>query len=49
MAVKFYVEHTNKRTDNKFQIKAFKRYEDAEYSLKTKIDAEVNEVNLSEV
>lgn len=29
MAVKFYVDFTNKRTDNQFQIKAFKEYEDA--------------------
>jgi hypothetical protein len=47
MAVKFYVEYTNKRTDNKFQIKAFRRYEDAEYWLKTKVDAEANEVPLT--
>jgi hypothetical protein len=29
MAVKFYVEFTNRRTDNQFQIKAFRTYEDA--------------------
>jgi hypothetical protein len=29
MAVKFYVEYTNKRSDNTFQIKAFVSYKDA--------------------
>jgi hypothetical protein len=37
MAVKFYVDYTNKRTDNQFEIKAFRKYIDAENWLKTAI------------
>jgi|GEM_PF-1649902 len=37
MAVKFYVDFTNKRTDNQFEIKAFRKYDDAENWLKTTI------------
>jgi hypothetical protein len=29
LAVNFYVDYTNKRTDNQFQIQAFKTFEDA--------------------
>jgi hypothetical protein len=47
MAVKFYVEFTNMRSDNKFQIKAFGKYEDAEKWLKSNVDAEVKEVSLT--
>lgn len=46
MAVKFYVEYTNKRTDNKFQIRAFRKYEDAENWLRTKIEIGVEEITI---
>lgn len=43
MAVKFYVDFTNKRTDNQFQIKAFKNYEDATSWLTADSDENVQE------
>jgi hypothetical protein len=46
MAVKFYADFTNKRTDNRFQIKAFSSLEDAKNWIGTKADVNVNEINL---
>lgn len=46
MAVKFYVEYTNKRSDNLFQIKAFQEYTDAEAWLSAKVNAPAREVRL---
>ncbi len=43
MAVKFYVDFTNKRTDNQFQIKAFKEYDDAVTWLTAKSNVDVKE------
>lgn len=46
MAVKFYVEFTNKRTDNQFQIKAFQEYSDAVTWLSASTNVNVQEVKL---
>lgn len=46
MAVKFYVEFTNARSDNQFKIKAFNSYTDAVAWLKAKSDVAVKEVPL---
>ena len=46
MAVKFYVEFTNRRTDNQFQIKAFRSYSDAENWLKAKSPVNIEEIKI---
>jgi hypothetical protein len=46
MAVKFYVEFTNARVDNKFKIKAFNSYTDAVSWLRAKSDVGAREVSL---
>lgn len=46
MAVKFYADYTNKRTDNQFQIKAFSTLEDAKGWIGEKADVGVKDVNL---
>ncbi len=43
LAVKFYVEYTTKRMDNKFQIKAFNTLEKAKEWLKAKSDIVIEE------
>lgn len=47
MAVKFYVDFTNKRTDNQFQIRAFKEYTEAVNWLKTSVEKGEKEVSLA--
>ena len=49
MAVKFYVEFTTKRMDNKFQIKAFQTPEDAREWLSSKVDQEVKEASFNTI
>ena len=49
MAVKFYVEFTTKRMDNKFQIKAFLEPGDARAWLSAKIDQPVNETSFNSI
>lgn len=49
MAVKFYVEFTTKRMDNKFQIKAFQTPEDAKAWLSAKVDEPVKEASFDEI
>lgn len=46
MAVKFYVEFTNKRTDNQFHIKAFTSYQEAVNWLSGKVNIKIDEVKL---
>jgi hypothetical protein len=46
MAVKFYAEYTNKRTDNQFQIKAFASLEEAEKWIGATANVDVNEIGL---
>lgn len=46
MAVKFYAEFTNKRTDNKFQIKAFVSMDEAQKWIAATSSIDVNEVTL---
>ena len=45
-AVKFYADFTNKRTDNKFQIKAFMTMEEAKKWISATASISVQEVNL---
>jgi len=47
MAVKFYAKFTNSRTDNKFQIKAFRSYDDAVNWLKERTIGTLSEVPLN--
>ena len=47
-AVKFYADFTNKRTDNKFQIKAFKTLEEARKWIGAEVDIEIKEASFSE-
>ena len=46
MAVKFYVQYTNARSDNKFQIKTFRSYGDAVNWLMEKSNVKIEEVTL---
>lgn len=46
MAVKFYVQLTNSRSDNKFQIKAFRTYPEAVSWIKAGSTVSANEVSL---
>lgn len=46
MAVKYYVDQTNKKTDSNFEIKAFRKYEDAENWLRTKSEVGVEEIKI---
>jgi len=46
MAVKFYVQFTNARSDNQFQIKAFRSYDDAVSWIKEKTTGKIEEVTL---
>jgi hypothetical protein len=45
-AVKFYADFTNKRMDNKFQIKAFKTMEEAKKWIKSSVDIQIDEVKI---
>ncbi|HLO59550.1 MAG TPA: hypothetical protein VK179_12460 [Bacteroidales bacterium] len=47
LAVKFYVDYTNKRTDNQFQIKAFSTLNDAQNWISSSVSVEVKDVNIS--
>jgi hypothetical protein len=46
LAVKFYADFTNKRTDNRFQIKAFKEIDEAQKWISAGTEADVKEVNM---
>lgn len=46
MAVKFYAQFTNARSDNQFQIKAFRSYDDAVNWIKERATGKVEEVAL---
>lgn len=46
MAIKFYAEYTNKRTDNQFQIKAFTSLEEAQKWIGAKANVDVKEVGI---
>lgn len=47
LAVKFYADYTNKRTDNQFQIKAFVSLEDAQKWISATANVDVNDVVIS--
>ncbi len=47
IAVKFYADFTNKRTDNQFQIKAFSSMDEAQKWIGATVDVNVNDVKLS--
>jgi len=46
MAIKFYADYTNKRSDNSFQIKAFKTLEEAQRWISAAADSNVKGTDL---
>jgi hypothetical protein len=46
VAVKFYADFTNKRTDNRFQIKAFGSLDEAQKWINAAVQINVNEIDL---
>jgi hypothetical protein len=47
LAVKFYADYTNKRTDNRFQIKAFYTMEEAKKWIGAEVNVELNEASIN--